>query len=46
MRGRISMPNKDYYKILEEIEKEKNLSWYERVENGIKDNKRLIKSIK
>lgn len=36
------MPSEDFYKILEEIEKEKKLSWAERVEKSIKDARRRL----
>lgn len=36
------MPSEDFYKILEEIEKEKNLHWTERVEKSIKDARRML----
>lgn len=40
------MPNEKFYSILEEIEKERNMSWTERVENSIRKNKIIISKIK
>lgn len=36
------MPSEDFYKILDEIEKEKKLHWVERVEKSIKDARRMF----
>lgn len=36
------MSSEDFYKILDEIEREKKLSWAERVEKSIEDARRML----
>lgn len=42
LNGGVIMPNEDYFKLLDEIEKDKNLSWAEKVEKSIKRCKRVL----